>query len=189
VKGYVYTMFKGADPGKGWEMTDPILKPVPTMGACMPNLRRAVVPGDYVFAISGRVPGAQQYVVGGFRVAEKIDALAAYDRFPSNRLYTDDQGRLRGNVLVDAAGMRNPLDYHAGFEQRIENFLVGEEPIALESAAEVERGRQETLAKLQELFQRTGDRVFDVIGRFRRLDDNQIADLLGWLRSIKASEA
>ena len=81
------------------------------------------------------------------------------------------------------------FDYHDAFDRRISDFLVGDDPVTLESEAEIDRGRTETLDKLQELFQRTGDRVFDVIGRFRRLDERQIAELLGWLRKIKASEA
>ena len=95
MKGYIYTMFKGADPGAGWEMTDPIFKPVPTMGACMPNLRRALARGDYVFAISGKAPSVRQYVVGGFRVAEK-STLSAYNRFPANRLHLDRNGTTQG---------------------------------------------------------------------------------------------
>jgi 3-oxoacyl-[acyl-carrier protein] reductase len=75
MKGYIYTMYQGADPGMGWKMTDPIYVPIPTLGACMPNIRRAVTLGDYVFSISGRVEGVKQYVVGGFAVEEKINAM------------------------------------------------------------------------------------------------------------------
>ena len=55
IKGYIYTMFKGADPGEGWEMTDPFFGKgeVPTMGACRPDIRR-MVEHDTVFNVIGR---------------------------------------------------------------------------------------------------------------------------------------
>ncbi len=78
MKGYIYTMYAGADPAMGWEMTDPIYGPVPTLGACMPNIRRAVVEGDVIFSISGRInKELPQYVVGAMEVDQKISALAA----------------------------------------------------------------------------------------------------------------
>lgn len=66
MKGYIYTMFKGADPSVGWSMTDPIYGKVPTMGACMPNIRRLVEKGDFIFSISGRVAAVKPHIVGGF---------------------------------------------------------------------------------------------------------------------------
>src|SRR6516165_856032 len=102
MKGYIYTMFPGADPARGWTLTDPIFGKVPTLGACVPNIRRVVLPGDHIFAISGRAPGVQQYVVGGFQVAEKISQLAAHGRFPDLRQRQLDDGTLRGNVIVTA---------------------------------------------------------------------------------------
>ncbi len=68
-------MFKGADPAQGWVMTDPIFGPVPTLGACMPNVRRVVERGDYIFVVSGQAVGVKQYIVGGFEVDKKINAL------------------------------------------------------------------------------------------------------------------
>lgn len=188
MKGYIYTMFAGADPGRGWKMTDPIFAPTPTLGACVPNIRRAVVPGDHIFVVSGRTPGVQQYVVGGFRVAEKIDALAAFDRFPENRLSLVG-GQMLGNVIVDEQGRHDPRDYHGDFERRIENYIVGEHPVLLESPGEVQRGREETLGALQHLLNRAGDRVYDIVGRWRRLDERQIHDLVGWLSAIKSVPA
>src|SRR5262245_28408577 len=106
MKGYIYTMFAGADPGRGWRLTDPIFGKVPTLGACVPNVRRAVAIGDYVFNISGRVPGVRQYVVGGFEVDEKISALAALSRFPENKQLRLDDGTLQGNIIVNSDGTR-----------------------------------------------------------------------------------
>ena len=81
MKGYIYTMFAGADPGHGWTLTDPIFDKVPTLGACVPHIRRAVQEGDYIFAISGRVPGARQFIVGGFNCypAEIENMLCSLD--------------------------------------------------------------------------------------------------------------
>src|SRR5688572_14539987 len=123
MKGYIYTMFAGADPGVGWRMTDPIFGRTPTLGACMPNVRRLVVPGDHIFVVSGRVKNVQQYVVGGFKVAEKIDALAAYHRFPENRMKRSLGGEMEGNIITLPDGTQNPVDYHEGFAERVRNYV------------------------------------------------------------------
>jgi len=186
MKGYIYTMFAGADPGTGWHMTDPIFGKTPTLGACVPNVRRFVLPGDYVFVVSGRKEGVHQYIVGGFKVAEKINALAAYRRFPENRLAKLSNGELAGNVIVDAAGHHHRLDYHDAFQRRLENYIVGRDPIQLKKPEEVILGRERSLPFLQKLFDvRHANRIADVIGRMRKLDEKQIARLLNELRQIK----
>jgi hypothetical protein len=185
MKGYIYTMFAGADPGQGWHMTDPIFGKVPTVGACMPNIRRLVVAGDYIFVISGRVPRVRQYVVGGFKVSEKIDALAAYKRFPNNRLKELKDGSLSGNIIVNADGTQSELDYHGNFEKRVGGYIVGQDPISLDQPHEVEIARDQTLELLRRIFQRKGKLVSDVIGRWRKLDPNQIEEILLWLRNLK----
>lgn len=186
MKGYIYTMFRGADPGAGWKMTDPLFGKVPTLGACMPNIRRAVVPGDYIFVVSGLVPGVQQYVVGGFKVEEKIHALEALERFPTNRMQSMSDGSLAGNIIVTKDGKQNKLDYHSNFEKRIENYIVGRDPITLESHDEIETGRQQTIEVLSDVFQTKGKSVRDVIARWRRMDEKQIGSLVDWLQNIKA---
>src|SRR5689334_4451772 len=62
MNGYIYTMAAGADPGHGWVMNDPIFGDVPTLGACVPNIRRVVEEGDYIFVVSGRVRNERQFV-------------------------------------------------------------------------------------------------------------------------------
>ena len=141
MKGYVYIMFKGADPGHGWTMTDPILGKKPTLGACVPQIRRAVTRGDWIFPISGRMPKVQQYVVGGIRVSEKIDALAAYERFPEYRQRKLENGEIRGNVIVTPDGKQAKSDYHSNFEKRIDNYLVGDQSITIEGTDAIERAR------------------------------------------------
>src|SRR5882762_4206477 len=135
MKGYIYTMYAGADPALGWNMSDPIFGRVPTLGACMPNIRRSVVEGDHIFVVSGRAAGVSQYVVGGFQVDRKIGALAAYREFPKNRQRTLDDGQLAGNVIVDSRGKQSRLDYHANFVKRIENYVVGRDPVVLSQPA------------------------------------------------------
>jgi hypothetical protein len=185
MKGYIYPMFKGADPGKGWQMTDPIFGKVPTLGACMPNIRRVVTPGDYIFVISGQAEGVTQYVVGGFEVAEKINAMAAYKRFPGNRQHLLPDGSLRGNIIVDSNGKHSSVDYHNNFEKRVENYIVGKNPLVLETPKEIVRARKETLDVLSTVFKKTGRRISDIIGRWRRLDDLQIGQMLDWMQSLK----
>jgi hypothetical protein len=148
-----------------------------------------VVPGDYVFVISGTTKGVQQYVVGGFQVAEKIDALAAYKRFPENRLQLSAEGKVLGNILIDGDGNQHPLDTHSptNFARRIENYLVGANPVSLVTPAEVARGRSETLNRLSSILEKPrANRVIDVMGRWARLDQAQIEKTLDWLQGIKA---
>lgn len=187
IKGYIYTMFKGADPGEGWDMTDPIFGKVTTMGACRPDIRRVVEPGDQIFVISGRVEGVQQYVVGGFAVGEKTTQLAAYGKFPQNRQWRDQDGTLHGNVIVMPDGTQNPEDYHTKFENRVDNYIVGRDPVVLETPDEIRRGREETLDTLKKIFKRDGKRVFDIIGRSRRLSGDQIEQVRRWLSGIKSA--
>jgi len=184
MKGYIYSMYQGADPGLGWILTDPIFGKPPTLGACMPNIRRLVERGDHIFVISGRSPGVQQYIVGGFQVAAKIDALAAYRRFPQNRMGKDEQGNLLGNVITDASGNQIPFDYHSNFAKRVENYIVGERQKVVARDEAIARARRETLPLLRKMFDRKGATVGDVIGRWRRLDAQQIDDLRGWIDDV-----
>lgn len=186
MKGYIYTMFGGADPGAGWVMTDPTFGRRPTLGACMPNVRRLVVPGDHIFVISGRVQGLRQYVVGGFQVAEKIDALTAYDRFPEHRM-REEGGQLRGNIVVRADGSRNPVDYHSNFARRIHNYVVGENPQVVEGERPVLAARERTLPMLRKMFQKDGDSVHAVLGRWRRLNPEQIEAVYQFIDQSKRS--
>jgi hypothetical protein len=185
LNGYIYTSYQGADPGHGWIMSDPILAQVPTLGACVPNIRRAVKLGDWIFTISGRVAGAAQYVVGGFEVTEKINQLVAFERFPENRVRKAESGQVVGNVIVTADGSQNPDDNHTNFERRIENYLVGRDPIMLERPDHVAKARAETLGTLSRIFQKEGNRVFDIVGRHRKMNEGQVHDLRAWLETVR----
>jgi hypothetical protein len=190
VKGYIYTTGKRADPGLYNNLDDPLFGDPPTLGACMSNLREFLNPGDYIFVVSASVPVAPQYVIGGLRVAEKLDHLAAYGRFPNNRLRLDENGVVRGNIIVDQKGKQHPLDHHDpdpdSFKRRVKNFIVGDEAVALKTQKEIQLGRERTLAKLADLFNKQGNRPFDIIGRQRKLDQEQVHGLMDWLRGIKS---
>jgi hypothetical protein len=186
IKGYSFITRTGYDPEKGKHIKDPYLGDVPTLGACMTNIRRQVVPGDYLFVISGKVPGVQQYIVGGFEVAEKITALKAYRMFPEHRLRSLDDGQPTGNIIVDAQGNQHPLDNHSSFERRIENYIVGRNPIVLTEPHEIARGREETLYVLRSIFRKNGAAPINIIGRCSKLDYKQIQELRDWLLSLKA---
>lgn len=189
VKGYIYITGDRADPGMYDNLNDPLFESIPTLGACMPNLREWVNVGDFLFVVSGKAPGVQQYVIGGMRVAEKIDALAAYGRFPDNRLRIGEDGLLKGNVVVGPDGTKHPLDKHKQerFENRIQNFIVGTDAISLQTQREIALGREQSLRKLSEIFERPGNRAFDILGRQRKMNESQINGLMDWLRGIKAS--
>jgi hypothetical protein len=190
MKGYVYISSNGTDPALRNNLNDPLFSRVPTLGACMPNVRRLVDIGDFIFLVSGKTTGARQYVVGGIRVEEKIHALAAYGRFPENRLSRLPDGRLTGNIIVQADGSQHPLDRHSPttFERRIENYIVGSRGIALTTEREVELGRQQTIEKLSSILGRQQrNRVIDIMGRWAKLDASQVDAMLDWLQGLKAA--
>ena len=189
MKGYIYITGTGADPGLHNNLNDPLFGDPPTLGACMTNIREFVDPGDYIFVVSGKTPSVQQYIIGGMRVTEKIDALAAHGRFPQNRLRIGDDGLLKGNIIIDAKGGKHPLDRHSAetFDKRIRNYIIGDQAAALITPAEVKLGREQSLRKLSEMFERPGNRAIDIIGRHRRLDEERVNGLMDWLRGIKAA--
>ncbi len=185
MKGYIYTMYGGADPGIGWEMTDPIFKGIPTMGACRPDIRRKVEQGDYIFAISGKVLSVRQHIVGAFAVDKKIDALTAHALYPQNRL-TFDHGKQRGNIIVDGEGKHIEGDYHSNWERRTKNYIVGKDPIYFDKDAEMQRAKEETLQVLNDIFGKNEERVFDILGRFgKKIDEGQVGYILEWMKKIK----
>ena len=191
MKGYIYITSTGADPSARGNLNDPLFTRTPTLGACMPNIRRLVERGDFIFVISGKVPGIQQYVIGGMRVAEKISALAAYKRFPENRLSLDAEGKLQGNVVINSKGEKHALDTHeaATFANRVKNFVVGDQSVALKTPREVEIGRAQTLPKLSQILDRRGNRIIDVVSRWKKLDERQVSDMVDWLKGIKTAAA
>lgn len=191
MKGYVYITGTGADPAELDNISDPMFGDVPSLGACMSNLREFVDIGDYLFVVSGKTKGLAQYVFGGMKVAEKIDHLAAYGRFPQNRLRMREDGTVVGNIIVDAKGKKHPLDHHAdkGFERRVKNFIVGADPLAIQSPKEVELARQQTLTKLSDIVGKKGNRPIDILGRQRKLDEDQVNQMIEWLRGIKQNVA
>ena len=191
MKGYIYITGTGADPAARQNLNDPLFMRIPTLGGCMPNIRRLVERGDFIFVVSGKVPGIQQYVVGGLRVAEKITALAAYERFPENRLSLDPNGQLQGNVIVNELGHKHPLDGHKAstFADRVKNFIVGDQSISLKTPREVELGREQSLPKISEILNRRGNRLIDVVSRWSKLDERQVGQVVDWLKGIKAEAA
>ena len=152
-------------------------------------MRRVVQVGDYIFAVSGKIPGFKQYIMGGFQVAEKIDALKAYEMFPEQRLCLRENGDLTGNIIVDSKGEQHELDSHQGFAHRVHNYVVGRNPIAPITRGEIARAREETLADLSTIFGKVGAAPFDILGRgARTLNEAQVNALLRWLRSLKESD-
>jgi len=133
MKGYIYITATGTDPSLRGNLNDPLFTKMPTLGACMPNIRRVVTKGDWIFVVRGKVTGAEQYVVGGLQVEEKIDALAAYERFPENRLTMGAEGQLMRNVIVQADGSKHQLDNHPAkrFQERVKNYVIGSDAIEI----------------------------------------------------------
>jgi hypothetical protein len=183
--GKIFITSTGYDPDKGKDVKDPYLGPRPTLGACRPDIRKNLQKGDQIFVVSGKIATVNQYVIGGFEIEEKISAVEAYLRFPERRLSRGEDGQITGNVIVDANGKQHKLDHHKDFDRRIENYVVGKNPIVLSTAAEVAEGRRLTLEILQDVFQKKGDSVWKIIGRCSNLTETQVEKLRAHLDAVK----
>ena len=111
-------------------------------------------------------------------------------KFPENALRFE-AGKKIGNIIVTADGYQHPRDNHQpeSFENRIKNYLVGQNPVVLESPREVELGRERTVDILSSLFDRSGPRVAQIVGRHRKLAVEQADRLRRVLRDIKREAA
>lgn len=125
--------------------------------------------------------------MGGFEIGEKIDAVAAYGRFPGLRLHLREDGQLDGNIIVDENGTRHLLDTHKSFDWRIRNYIVGTNEICMETPGEIALAREQTLEALRELFGKAdGKSPFDIVGHWGSdLTDAQVLRLRDWLHSLK----
>ena len=185
--GKVFITRTGYDPQKGKHVKDPYLGSEPTFGACRPDIRKHLNCGDHLFVITGRVNGVDQYMMGGFEIAEKVSAVQAYERFPHLRLRRREDGQLDGNIIVDASGNQHPLDDHSKFDGRIANYVIGTNPIVISTDAEIEQARQQTLEFLCELFDVKAKTPFEIMGRSgRKLTEKQVCRLREWLTSMLA---
>lgn len=185
MKGYIYKLYKGADPEAGWTFNDPIFGKKASLGACMPNIRKAVDLGDWVFCISGKIPQKAPYIVGGFQVDEKISAIEANLKYPEFRLQRNEKGQVIGNIIVDNQGQHHDLDDHDNFEKRRENYITGGNKVYIESPQAIEASRSKTLEILQTTFGRRANRLDDLVPRWRKLDGEQIDTLLTELKKIQ----
>jgi hypothetical protein len=183
--GKIFVTSSGYDPVKGKHVKDPYLGPNPSLGACRPDIREKLQKGDQIFVVSGKVRNVDQFVMGGFEIAEKISASEAYDRFPEQRLSLLPDGQVTGNVIVTADGKQHELDHHDEFARRIQNYVVGQNPIALLTPEEVAEGRRRTLEILREVFQKKGDSIRAIIGRCSNLEEEQILKLRSLLDAVK----
>jgi hypothetical protein len=185
--GKIFVTSSGYDPEKGKDVKDPYLGSKPSLGACRPDIRRQLNKGDQIFVVSGKVRNVDQFVIGGFEIEEKISVLEAYHLFPEQRLRLVDGKQVTGNVIVDASGKQHELDHHAKktFDRRVENYVVGCNPIALVTLEEIAEGRQRTLEILRDVFDLKGNSIRDLMGRNRNLSEKQVLKLRAHLEAIK----
>ncbi|HYN83246.1 MAG TPA: hypothetical protein VES88_17340 [Gemmatimonadaceae bacterium] len=183
--GKIFITSSGYDPERGRHVHDPYLGPVPTLGACRPDIRKLLRSGDHIFVISGKVYGIDQFVMAGFEIASKINAREAYEQFPKQRLRKREDGQLTGNIIIDADGAQHELDNHNSFEERIRDYVVGRNLIALRTPDEIALGRKQTLEVLRDVLHKKGASPIEVVGRWgSRLTEDQIGQLRQWLSAI-----
>jgi hypothetical protein len=186
--GKIFITRGGYDPQLGKHVKDPYLGPCPTLGACRPDVRRQLEKGDHIFVISGKIPEANQFVMGGFEIESKISAVEAYRIFPEHRLKKRPDGQLTGNIIVNSDGEQHRLDDHKTFNRRIQNYVVGTNLISLVTPEEIDEGRRQTLDALRDTLHKKGKSPIDLVGRWgTRLNDEQVLQLRKWLATLKAS--
>jgi len=183
--GKIFVTRSGYDPQMGKHVKDPYLGPNPSLGACRPDIRKVLQLGDFIFVVSGKLKNVEQVVMGGFQIAEKISAMEAYDRFPDRRLRRLPDGQITGNIITSADGSQHPLDNHDKFNYRTKNYIVGTNPIILQTTQEMDEGRQQTLDMLRSVFDKRGNSVREVIGRCSNLNEKQILKLYDMLVQVK----
>jgi hypothetical protein len=186
--GKIFITSSGYDPQLGKHIKDPYLGPNASLGACRPDFRRQVKLGDHLFVISGKLPNVRQFVMGGFQVDHKVDAREAYEMFPEQRLKLREDGQLTGNIIVDANGLQHELDTHdpASFANRVPNYIVGTDCIALTDPEEIALGREQTLDALREIFKKNGGSPWEIVGHYgANLTEEQVNQLRQWLLSLK----
>jgi hypothetical protein len=150
-----------------------------------------VKPGDHIFVISGsRGRSIPQYVIGGMQIDRKLDdQLEALRRRPENAVRFDGKRRT-GNIIALPDGTQHPLDEHdkrdrEKFEGRIKNYILGKDPVVLETPKEVEIGRDRSVRILSNIFDVPGHRMQQVAGHGRKLSPGQVDQLLRALDDIK----
>jgi hypothetical protein len=184
--GKIFITRSGYDPERGKHIKDPYLGPCPTLGACRPDIRKQLGRGDHVFVISGKIPDFSQFVMGGFEIESKIPAIEAYRLFPDLRLHRLPDGQLDGNIIVTADGRQHQLDEHNSFDERIKNYVIGTNLLALTTPGEVALGREQTLDALREILGKKGLTPFAIVGRFgTKLTEKQVLKLRDWLAALK----
>lgn len=186
--GKIFITSSGYDPQLGKHVKDPYLGPNPSLGACRPDVRDQIKVGGHLFVVSGKLPNVRQFVMGGFEVAQKIDAVQAFEQFPGQRLQMRDDGQLTGNIIVDAYGRQHELDTHNSmtFAKRTSNYLVGTNCISLTDPTEIALGREQTLDVLREILKRNGGSPVEIVGHYgSNLTEYQIIKLREWLLSLK----
>lgn len=186
--GKIFITRSGYDPQLGKHVKDPYLGLCPTLGACRPDIRQQLQIGDHIFAISGRIPYVNQFVMAGFEIESKIPAIEAYRLFPEHRLRKREDGQISGNIIVAADGRQHALDDHNSFEKRTKNYVVGTNMLSLSTPEEIAEGREQTLEALSDILHKRGNSPIDVVGRWgTKLTEKQILQLREWLGSLKAS--
>ena len=187
--GKIFITRSGYDPVVGKHVKDPHFCDQPTMGACRPDIRKQLDIGDHIFVISGKVKAVDQFVIGGFEIAQKIQVDEARSRFPDEVLRRLSDGQLDGNIVVDPEGKQYPLDTHRSdtIVKRVQNYIVGRNPLVIAAPEEVEQARVETLPVLRDILKRDGASAFEVVGRYgSKLDEQQVEALRNWLLSLKS---
>lgn len=187
--GKIFITRTGYDPVLGKHVKDPYLGEIPSIGACRPDFREKLMEGDHLFVISGKVPKANQFVMGGFEVYKKIHAKQAYHEYPEQRLKEMEDGQLDGNIILDDGFEQHKLDDHNSFDRRIKNYIVGKNPIVVQTPEEISRCRAETMDALCEIIKpkKQNPKIpIDVVGRWgSEINERQIGALHDWISSIK----
>jgi hypothetical protein len=101
-------------------------------------------------------------------------------------------GQIDGNIIVTPDGRQHELDTHpqGSFDQRIKDYVIGTNLIALRTPQEIAQGRKQTLVALREILRKKGATPFALVGRFGTpLTEDQVLQLRDWLTKLKERAA
>ena len=172
MQGYIYTM-AGADPGHGWILNDTDLRARSHSRSMRTEHKARGAGGRQYFRCEwqgSRRPAICRWWVPGSRKDQCVGRLQALSRESARPGPVD----VRGNIIVTGNGQHHPLDDHDNFARRVENYIVGRKPVYLENPREYNAAREESLDVLSRIFKRRGRRIFDVIGRYRKMNSDQV---------------
>lgn len=167
--------------------TDP-----PTWGICRPDLRILARPGHVIFFVLPAVAQHPQSIFAYLTIDRVVRHFAAY-KDPNLCSKRMRPGVPNGNIIVNGSGRYNRLDrgaHRLNFNKIQARYAIGDPSASrLLTHAEVCALKPTFERTLQKVLNSKAGRPIDLISRKgRKLNSQQVADLLQWINSVPPSQ-